>query len=124
MAHDTEKLRELLERVEKATGPDMELDHDIASAFGEVSRAWIGHGKPFGSAFPDYSYSLNTALSLAGKVLVFDRWDLMVGGRDKGHTCMATFGRHIGSGATPPLAVLDALLLGLLIQAEEEGEDE
>lgn len=84
MAHDTEKLRELLERCEKASGPDRELDGSIATAIGGFSLEKRGKDRKewfypddgrvrreFYGVFPlpRYTASLDASIALVERVL-------------------------------------------------------
>jgi hypothetical protein len=118
------KLGDLLERVEKATGPDRELDFALALAFTPGGYRWPderggaimwpdGRGS-FGVAEPDcLTASLDAAMALVERVL--PGWDWIIGHTNGGLTVHAQLGpNEMAFGDTAPLALLAALLKALI----------
>jgi hypothetical protein len=116
---------ELLERVKAATGPDREIDRDLVERFYSEAvrpewRSGDGWFHPdFGKVRPadPYTASLDAALALVERVL--PGWAWSVGNLRNGAQCylMDRPGGVLhepGLAATPPLAVLRALLAALL----------
>ena len=70
LCHEWELMDDLIARLEKAKGPDRELDGDIALHLGLVPRGmergwaggWAGNGKQFDAAW--YTSSTDAALTL------------------------------------------------------------
>lgn len=68
---DLTALKELLERVEKAEGPDRELDEETIAAIGGKQKRgdwWIGHSY-IGRVAPPYTSSIDACVALIEKVL-------------------------------------------------------
>lgn len=121
---------ELLTRVQKATGPDREIDGDIAEMFDAapshlprvtgVGRSWLwaefvepDSWETWGA--PEYTASIDAALALVERVLPGWKWQI-----NKGEGCglilpgsTITTRVHWGKGANTPLAILAALLTAL-----------
>lgn len=151
MAHNTEKLRELLERVEAASGPDREIDFDLISTFDEGSyaareiesfRRWegekmISEGGPhywgisywrenFSSSCPiiKLTASLDASIALVERMLPGHGWSVNdYSGVKSGVGCFIHSPARCfhETGKTAPLAVLATLLSALISQAEGEG---
>jgi hypothetical protein len=140
MSERTADLQELLSRVEKAEGPDRELDREICLAAREnVSTdplsgfVWRPNGGGGWSDVPDLTASLDAALALVERVLPGSYVELSgprkylhiptpVPNRWKAY--IATFnhdGDKTGWAATPALALLAALLRALMSTHSEEG---
>lgn len=129
MGVDVSGLEELLERVKAATGPDRELDGDIAEALGinpkgsfrmrsSPDKAAFGIGA-YSSWKPDpLTASIDAALALVERVLPGWTYNFgNVGEDDCGWACLTQpegdctdFG---ASAPTIPLAILAALLQAL-----------
>lgn len=132
-------LRELLERVEKATGADRELDSAIFSALVDPRREnayWIWQGsRPQGSPerapadywdtrhTPTITSSIDAALALMERMLPGAFWLIGKGkttALEKMFACQLMFGTDeiIGEGEaeTAPLAILAALLRAFIAQ--------
>ena len=120
-------LRDLLERVERSTGPDRELDAHIAiKAAGMTPTAVYGHEllgnlHTAPSRFPAYTSSVDAALALIGRVLPGAEGFVEFGKRpvavlfidgDDGQTST------VGRAPTPALALCAALLAAMI---EQEG---
>ena len=102
-------MKELIERLEKATGPDRELDE-------AVERAIFDEGKEWRSAhLPYFTASLDAALTLVPEGY---RWLVGNAWKDKHGSCpaMATvalagdYGTRPTSAATPAIALCIAAL--------------
>jgi hypothetical protein len=142
---DLPTLTSLLERVEKAEGPDRELDNDIFRALAltdewsgkRVSKWFIDAGTGWWSCHTDdgwlhqevqlsprYSSSLDAALALVEEKLPGCNGLLMFGEPHRNPIMrlapLYPDGRHPveAGGATLPLAVLSALLRALIAQKE------
>ena len=102
-----EELQALLERVEKATGPDRLLSRDLARTFG-----MLGH----------YTASIDAALALVERVLPGWHWirksplSMTVYQDPKDEKAWAV--HFDGAGATPALSLLAAILKALIAQQE------
>lgn len=115
------KLKELLARVESATGPDRTIDEAVVLAAGGKKKLgdwWIGHAY-IGRLPPAYTSSLDVCIALIAKVLPGAKWSL--------HSDPCAVVSMDGCGlyshaATPPLALLAATLRALL-QIEERKAD-
>lgn len=109
---DKERLVELAERCEAATGPDRELDYLIAKAIGGYRFGDALHG-----AMSRFTESLDAAMSLVPEGLC---WRLGVNGNPKakllGGSAAAILGDDFGTdiskagAATPALALCAAAL--------------
>ena len=124
-----EQLQALLERVEKATGADLETDFAILqnlhhAGFGTITRyydeiiGWdtvnILAGRTFAHPAP-VTKSIDAALALVGKVLPEHDW--VLGHTNGGLTIHCQLGpSEIHFGATPALSILAALLKALIAQ--------
>ena len=88
-------IQDLIERLEKATGPDRELDEDIAHAVGVRSvMQWdheaCGGDGSFEHMFPRYTYSIDAALTL-----VPEGWEWRIDGGylpDRHYACVMNMG--------------------------------
>lgn len=121
MQADLPTLTALLERVEKAEGPDRELDTLLVKALLPSSP---------GAAFvpPDYTYSIDEALKLTERMMVVEWpcyevharmihdsrgwwhfWEITVPSRE-----------FQGRAKSPALALLQCLLRALIAQANKE----
>lgn len=108
-------LRDLLERVERATGPDRELDRAIWKACGIDYRQ---------SVTQPITESVDAALALIGRVL--PEWWWTVGQSAPTGFASATVARKGGtvrsvSAPTPALALCAALLAALIEQENTNG---
>lgn len=126
----------LLERVRSATGPDRELDesiayevrfrpdatHDKLGSFAHheakygYDASWIAHTIWRGQwGIPNYSASVDSALSLADRMLPGCRFALYTNGGGKGPACLVMRGDEPvladEHAATLPLAIVAAALL-------------
>lgn len=138
MAHDTEKLRELLERVEKATGPSRYLDAAVHSAFGSssvrIDRAepgWV-HEEGVGTFKVErVTASLDASIALVERML--PGWQMLwrTDAEKGAFANIAKPGEHEWQhgvdafnayASKPPLAILSALLRALISQAEGEAQ--
>ncbi|WMT85615.1 hypothetical protein NO932_11815 [Pelagibacterium sp. 26DY04] len=120
---DKAKLEALLERVEKATGPDRELDHLIHDQTVESIGSRMYNTKENGGSFiaADITAPLYTASIDASKALVnrkFPNWQLNI--HDYGMMAEASIGSWISEprseAPTAPLAIIKALLKALIAQ--------
>ena len=130
-----DSLRDLLERVERATGPDRELDAAICeglhSSVCEPEYRGTHHGEPVWR-HPDfglircepYTNSVDASLALIGRLLpgVY-MWRLDFDDEPTSHPasvilCWGENGRANEGGATPALALCAALLAAMI---EQEG---
>ena len=107
-----EKIADLIERVERAKGPDRDIDRDIGLHVAgltfndKMPWNWIGPGVDVTGALPSYTASLDAVLSLVERVR--PGWDWRNG--DEKQNGLGTWLRVYSKAATPPLAVLSALL--------------
>lgn len=136
MTTDRDDIASLLERVKAATGPDRALDWYVADATGHQSfnTSIQGMWPPFmkGSradkAVPTYTASIDATLALVERMLPGWKWHFWCDGVFGAETPRAIlmepsfarlsredkpYERAQGSGATPPLAILAALLTSL-----------
>ncbi|HEY3694112.1 hypothetical protein [Phenylobacterium sp.] len=125
-------LQGLIERVEAATGPCLELDADIARAMRiTVTYSVEINPKPCGDDFnylPPLTASVDAALALAERVLLGCWWLVGKGqlrGTEALYGAQLLFGSDevLGAGespATPALAILSAILHAKLAQAQEQ----
>ena len=132
MAHDTEKLRELLERCEAATGPDRELDLHISRSLGLLGHAAGLPDEAFLAAwlpacrFGRYTASLDASIALVERML--PGWDWLVSLSELGGREFCAVVEHwdgdeyVSHRPTAPLAILSALLRALISQAEGEAK--
>jgi hypothetical protein len=116
-------MKDLIERLENATGPDRVLDGDIALALMLVPRGmergweagWSGGGEQFHAEW--YTSSIDAALTLFGNL----NWQVGVFNLDRipraeiAETIMTKYGPGIGiraqaKGATPAIALCIACL--------------
>lgn len=143
MAHDAEKLRELLERCEKASGPDREIDRTIAMTFGRmngtvpVCAGYVGIGS--------FTSSIDAAVRLVQDILPGWWWKVgtcsvsddaciapdfnspIHGDRLQAQFPNVVPGSELDAGfdvdrrpaGNPALALLESLLRALISQAEE-----
>jgi hypothetical protein len=129
-------LQELLERVEKATGEDRQLDGDILKALihpnadmrHDGDAYWLPDVEMHGFETPYYTSSIDAALSLVEEKLPGWGYDLHGGGADR--KIYVTLwhadekSRFLnGRGATLPLALLNALLRALISKEEKNAAD-
>jgi hypothetical protein len=121
------KLKELLERVEKATGPDRDIDFDLAELLDEfafvptfgMAGNWYKRPVQYGltTDVPAYTASIDAAVALVGKVL--PGWSWVVGRNDTDSEHMCIMGdspqnEFESEGSSPPLAILAAMLRALI----------
>lgn len=131
----TERLEELLERVEKATGPSLQLDCEIQVAL-DIRPDWaVGDTRPLvirdghvevgeygpGLITPSYTASIDAALGLVERCLPGKGWQ--VSELDAGN--FVAFVRREPYTpkplATAPLAILAALLRALIARENDNG---
>ena len=122
-------LKELLERVERAEGPDRDYDWDLAFLdgwkFDEISDTWTmpdGHWDQFLTP-PRYTASLDAAVALVERKLPGHHWSVS---RQCEYPSLAfcdyRFAAFVGDygspkraeGPTPAIAVIKALLRALI----------
>lgn len=117
---EDQKLIELAERCEAATGPDRELDAAIALLHGWTVHKgdnWIGpHGQ---ISVPEFTGSLDAALTL-----VPERWSCSVAIDETGRHAQAVLGRShptnknvYQEGRTRPLVTIAAALRAIAANA-------
>lgn len=72
----TNAMNDLIERLEKATGPDRELDLAIGEAVGEANHSGPAHHRPFREWAKHYTASIDAALTLVpeGWWMTLDRY--------------------------------------------------
>lgn len=118
-------LQELIERVERASGPDRELDGKIALSLGWTFEKMKGDARPYyrkpgvtryyeRSEPPAYTAALDAAMTLVPRYLVNEL--TLVGGS----YWQATVGDEQADAATPALALCAASLKARL-HTEGEG---
>lgn len=128
MAHDTEKLRELLERCERLEGGrDLNFEGDLLRALlGENLASWPAEYRGLSQA---PTASLDASIALVERMLPGVNRVLRDGEPWGNPSCTLSplrepHGRVSvdGAGVTLPLAVLCALLRALISQAEGEAQ--
>lgn len=120
---DANTLQDLKDRLDKADGPDRELDADLALLGGWTEFPgdnWIG---PFGEiCVPNYTASTDAALGLIERVLPGWRVDFIQQSLDEPYWTSGLYkrvadthqiDRASGSAPTAPLALLRALMAAL-----------
>lgn len=122
-------LAEMLERVEKATGPDRELDGRIwCEIRGYPFIVWDGAGVAYknpdlrhedADRIPKVTASADAALALVEREFPGAFWSLTNIDPDSGFD--ATVGPHHGDGASPALAILAALLSALIAKEASDA---
>lgn len=146
----TADLQELLARVEKAGGPDRELDARIFCAVNgytfrshrpdlgppPTARAYVAYYEPKNGEHPSaycpaFTASLDAALALVERVLPTFTADLTIyrtnGGEFKPHSLARLFcpygeiQEHRGDARSPALALLAAALRALISNTEAAG---
>lgn len=138
---DINKLRSLAHRLEKVTGPDREIDTDIAIMFKAIPKGFLICNE--GDAFqryiaqhdivefwqaPAYTASIDAAVSLVERIAPEYCWTVDSNGGlcsaklfhdgDEGEDGWWDIGWHVG--ATPALAILRALVAALIAQAGDQ----
>lgn len=135
---DLATLRDLLERVKAATGPDRELDAAIYNAAPEkvgdkdfcafrlpmdewgdrFDDGWrIGwEGRQYPEKLPRLTASIDAALALVERVLTGHIWDVTSTGQCWIEPDLGRPDHWNGTAATPPLAILAATLAALIEQ--------
>ena len=106
----SEALKALAERVEGATGPDINIDYALAAEFG---RPWV---------LPRYTASIDAALGLVERAWPHKPWFDIEGFNSRpdlaGVWEVAIDGTAEARAPTLPLAILSALLRALLAKGE------
>jgi len=143
---DVQALKALRERVSLASGPDREIDGQIALLIGWTLQKMKGDAKPYWrkpgvveyyrrSDLPAYSSSVDEAILLVEKMMPGHYWRVekaceypaLVGRQHKFAALVLEWGvsKRAEEGATPALAILAALLSALISQAPpaSHGED-
>jgi hypothetical protein len=147
---DVSKLRALLKRVEAATGPDAELDAEIAKGLTLYSNVtfypfslhgeayWEGtevlhdrDGEPFEdyTPIPKYTASIDAATALIGCVLpgrywvTFGQWCVEGGHTPGAQIDAGRFPFIVTNAATPALALCEAMLHALIASEETRAND-
>lgn len=128
MTADPARLRELAERVQRASGPDRQLDREAAAVAGWVVERrhdgafwWVHHGLCRArEAPPEYTSSLS--LDAAASMMPVG-WDVVVHRRRDGTATAVAVQRGGGAslpadGRTEPNARLSAALLAMAHDAE------
>ncbi len=115
-------MRELLERVEAANGPDRELDAGIVVGLGldNTCPFWL---HSYDRTTPvRITASVDAALALVERVLPGHRVALFTNGGGEGPTCVIMFEsdpvKADERAPTLPLAILAAMLKALIAQAD------
>lgn len=115
-------LSSLIERLEKATGPDSELDADIAIALNVIpSREWWSFNYIKSSILGRYTASTDAAILLAERVLPYE--SILMGMRQTEKTIpWARIGNLSPSDNTAPTLAL-ALVLATLRAVQSKGPE-
>jgi len=109
-------LTALIERAEKATGPDRELDLAICSALG---CDMTGYEDAIGLGSETYTSSLDAALALVEEKLPDCDWECTTARHRKGFMATVWYADVFRADATTPaLAIVLALLRALQSQQE------
>jgi hypothetical protein len=127
MRADLATLSALKARVEAATGPDRELDAEVAKAFGWQlrlpHRAWV---EPRTwtrleaiEGLPPFTRSIDYAVALIAFSGVEPRGYELIGFEDPARGFQADVGNALATAPTAPLAILSALLTAKIAQLEE-----
>lgn len=119
MSTDLAKLRELLARVESATGPDRKLEYGIA-------RMFIDHWKEYdedefydnATHCPRLTSSIDAAVQLCERVLPGWIWDVTSTGTSWVMTPGDSDEHFAASAATPAIALCAAILRAKIAQLE------
>lgn len=121
-------LPELLIRVKEAKGPDRELDATVHKKLvGLCLRYYVNPTGPFYYALPRYTLSIDAALALVERKLPGWRGDIDTAPFEPGDLCGARFfppGKITNiaeQAATPPLAILAAILSALIATTPAAG---
>ncbi len=77
-------MKNLIERLERATGPDRDLDIAIGEAVGAADHGWPAYHRPFKDWAKHYTASIDAALTLVPEGF---RWKL---GYSKNVPCVAS----------------------------------
>jgi hypothetical protein len=112
-----ESMQDLIERLEKATGPDRELDLAIGEAVGEANHSGPAFHRPFREWARHYTASIDAALTLVEHL----HWQVEDFNLDRtfraqiAEQTMTKFGPAVGiraraKGATPAIALCIAAL--------------
>ena len=110
---DRAALEAILARIEAATGPDRELDYDIAIM---VRGQPDTDPKIRWAYFYRYTASIDAALALTERVL---DWSWRVGNTPSGRAfCQLGANGIEAEAATPPLAILAATVRAMIATAE------
>jgi len=115
---DTETLRALIERVEKATGADRRLDNDIEHILGWPDAPWTGKARPFTSS-----------LDAAKSIVPYAIWTLgfhgdPATGKIVWTALVGPLHEHESVAATPALALTAAVLRARLAELEGDATDD
>ena len=114
-------LTSLIEKLEKAEGPDRFLDARICWALGlepwagtdEIHLTHFGIGSRIDKRTPAYTSSIDAAVSLAERVLPGCRWELTTTGYKPGASLVTDVGIVGAYGSTPAIALVLATLRAL-----------
>lgn len=102
-------MRELIERLEKATGPDRELDEAIHAATNKPLRAGLRWGN-----IPNYTASIDAAVALTERVLPDVGWSVATNRIDRRRVARLWTGEiddgKAHAGASPAIALCLAIL--------------
>ena len=132
MATTTEELRELLDRVQKATGPDREIDKALLWAVGRFSWRGMNYWSEAGEMWPDrlstfFTASIDAAVALVERVL--PGWSLQMNlSEGLTHPCVVMGRSHPTNKTvamehfTLPLAILSAMLSAVLATTEAPAQ--
>lgn len=138
MPASKEALAALLERVEAATGPDRELDHDLlmATSAGAFLRAngYVRVGDIYETETPPvvgtnkccgpepYTASIDASVELVNEMLPVADWECLTARHRKGYVARVWYDTvYLGDASTAPLAILSALFRALIAQAPTQN---
>ena len=127
-------LRSLLERVQKAQGPDSDLDDFIEESFHGPKNTHCEACGTFSMRFgKPYTSSVDAVVALVSEFLPGWQWNVEGGGMRQ-HACLyappvskddAWIGQRGRIAETPALSLLECLIAALIAKAEvEEGVGE
>ena len=134
---DIATLKDIRDRLVRATGPDRELDAAIGRCEGWELRQFRGDDKEYWrapgdkwgcrSSVPSYTANLDACVALAERVLPGRSWKVAFDPEppiDAGGCFWARMSPRLHYAATPALAFLTAIVSVLIAKAEKEAAND